>query len=168
MIRKLLSIAFLIALPAAAAFAQQKPDFSGTWKLNVAKSDFGILGGPDSRTDVITHKEPSLTYDVTSEGAQGKQQYTVKYTTDGKEATNQIGGLEIKSTLKWEGSNLVVSSKFVYNNADVIGQATWALSADGKTLTINVHYTSSLGDADQKVTLEKQESAPPAAPAKTP
>jgi hypothetical protein len=168
MIRKLLSIAFLIALPAAAAFAQQKPDFSGTWKLNVAKSDFGVLGGPDSRTDVITHKEPSLTDDVTSEGAQGKQQYTVKYTTDGKEATNQVGPREIKSTLKWDGSNLVISSKFMYNDAEVLGQATWALSADGKTLTINVHYTSSLGDADQKVTLEKQESAPPAVPAKTP
>lgn len=164
MIRKLLSIAFLIALPAVAALAQQKPDFSGTWKLNVAKSDFGVLGGPDSRTDVITHKEPSLTDDVTAEGAQGKQQYTVKYTTDGKEATNQVGPREIKSTLKWDGSNLVISSKFLFNDAEVLGEATWALSADGKTLTINVHYTSSLGDADQKVTLEKQE----AAPAKTP
>lgn len=168
MIRKLLSIAFLVALPAASAFAQQKPDLSGTWKLNVAKSDFGVLGGPDSRTDVITHKEPSLTDDVTAESAQGKQQYTVKYTTDGKEATNQIGPREIKSTLKWEGSNLVISSKFTYNEAEVIGQSTWALSADGKTLTINVHYTSALGDADQKITLEKQESTPAAAPAKTP
>jgi len=40
MLRKLLSIAFLLALPLTAIVAQQKPDFSGTWKLNVAKSEF--------------------------------------------------------------------------------------------------------------------------------
>ena len=86
MIRKLISITFLIALPLVSLLAQQKPDYSGTWKLNVAKSDFGPLPGPDSRTDVITHKEPSISNSVTAETAQGKQQYTVNYTTDGKEA----------------------------------------------------------------------------------
>jgi len=168
MIRKLLLIAFLVALPAASAFAQQKPDFSGTWKLNVAKSDFGALPGPASRTDVITHKEPSLTNDVTAEGAGGKQQYTVKYTTDGKEVTNQMGPREVKSTMKWEGSNLVISSKFMYNDSEVNAQSTWTLSGDGKTLTISTHYASSMGETDQKAVLEKQESVPAAAPAKTP
>jgi len=151
------------------AYAQAKPDFSGTWKLNVAKTDFGALPGPDSRLDVITHKEPSLTDDVVAEGAQGKQQYTVKYTTDGKEVTNQIGPLAVNSTLKWEASNLVITSKFVYNDADVNVHSTWALSADGKTLTINVHFASTMGETDQKIVFEKQESgAPAAAPAKAP
>lgn len=168
MIRKLLLITCLIALPLVPAFAQQKPEFSGTWKLNVAKSDFGALPGPDSRTDVITHKDPSMTDDVTSEGAQGKQQYTVKYTTDGKEVTNQIGPLEVKSTLKWDGGNLVVSSKFKIGDSDVNAQSTWSLSADGKTITISVHFASTMGETDQKIILEKQESAPAAAPAKTP
>ena len=174
MIRKLLSIAFLVALPAVSAFAQPKPDsqpkpdFSGTWKMNVAKSDFGALPGPSSRTDVITHKEPSLTDDVTAEGAQGKQQYTVKYTTDAKEVTNQMGPREVKSTMKWEGNNLVINSKFSYNDSEVTAQSNWALSADGKTLTINVHYASPMGETDQKIVYEKQESAPVAAPAATP
>lgn len=158
MTRRILLIAFLIALPVVSAYAQQKPDFSGTWKLNVAKSDFGALPGPDSRTDVITHKEPSMTDAVTAEGAQGKQEYTVKYTTDGKEVTNQIGPIAIKSTMKWDGSSLATSSKFVYNDTDVNLQATWALSADGKTLVITVHVASAMGETDQKLTLEKQES----------
>ncbi|MCU1265231.1 MAG: hypothetical protein JWM21_1549 [Acidobacteria bacterium] len=168
MIRRLLLIAVLIALPIVSAYAQQKADFSGTWKLNVAKSDFGALPGPDSRTDVITHKDPSITDDVISEGAQGKQEYTIKYTTDGKEVTNQIGPLAIHSTLKWEGNNLVITSKFAYNDADVNAQSTWALSPDGKTLTISVHFASTLGETDQKIILEKQASAPAAVPAKTP
>jgi len=161
MIRKLVGIMFLIALAVGSVAAQQKPDFSGTWKLNVAKSDFGVLGGPTSRTDVITHKDPSISNNVTAEGAQGKQEYTVNYTTDGKEAVNKIGPREIKSTLKWAGSSLVISSKFVFNDADVNGEATWSLSADGKTLTVNAHFTSSLGDADQKFVFEKQEATAP-------
>ena len=166
MIRKLISITFLIALPLVSVFAQQKPNFSGTWKLNVAKSDFGVLGGPESRTDVITHKEPSLSNSVTAEGAQGKQQYTLNYTTDGKEAANKIGERDIKSTLKWVGSNLVISSKFVYNEMDVASEATWVLAPDGKTLTVNVHFSSSMGEADQKFVYEKQEGGAASTPAK--
>jgi len=166
MIRKLVSVTILIALPLVSVFAQQKPDFSGTWKLNVTKSDFGPLPGPESRTDVITHKEPSLSNSVTADGAQGKQQYTVSYTTDGKEAVNKIGPREVKSTLKWTGSNLVISSKFVFNDMDVTSEATWVLSPDGKTLTINAHFTSTMGEADQKFVFEKQEGGAASTPAK--
>ena len=165
MIRKLLSITFVVALPLITAVAQQKPDFSGTWKLNVAKSDFGALPGPESRTDVITHKDPSLSVNVTQEGADGRQQYTANYTTDGKEAVNQISSREVKSTLKWAGSTLLMTSKLVYNDVDVTGELTWSLSADGKTRTVSIHYKSAMGETDQKLIFEKQESA---APAKTP
>ena len=166
MIRRLLCITFLIALPLVSAFAQQKPDFSGTWKLNVAKSEFGMLPGPTSRTDVITHKDPSVLDSVTAESAQGKQEYTISYTTDGKEVVNKVGAREIKSTLKWAGSNLVISSKFLYNEAEVTSEANWALSPDGKTLTVNVHFVSPMGEADQKFVFEKQEGGAAATPAK--
>ena len=164
---RLFSLTVVIALAAVTTFAQQKtPDFSGTWKLNVSKSDFGILGGPDSRTDVIIHKDTSITDEVSAEGAQGKVQYTIKYTTDGKEVTNQINGREVKSTLKWDGSTLVITSTLTYNDNPVDARATWTLSADGKTLTISTHYASPMGETEQRHVLEKQE--PAATPAKTP
>jgi hypothetical protein len=166
MIRKLVLISILTALPLLSALGQQKPDFSGTWKLNVAKSDFGQLGGPTGRTDVITHKEPSISNNVTVETAEGKQEYTVNYTTDGKEATNKIGPREVKSTLKWVGSELKINAKFLYNEMDVTAEYTWSLSPDGKTLTISAHFTSSMGDADQKFVFEKQEGGAAPAPAK--
>jgi hypothetical protein len=102
---------------------------------------------------------------VTAEGAEGKQQYSVSYTTDGKETANKIGDREIKSTLKWVGNDLVSTSKFVYNDMPVSGEATWSLSPDGKTLTVTAHFTSSMGDADQKLVFEKQDAAA-ATPAK--
>ena len=168
MIRKLLSITFLLAMPIFTVVAQQKPDFSGTWKLNVAKSEFGVLPPLESRTDVITHKDPSLSDSVTQEGAEGKQQYTTNYTTDGKEVVNQIGPREFKTTVKWVGSSLTLTSKFVYEGADVVGESTWTLSSDGKTLTVNIHYASSLGEVDQKFVYEKQDGGASATPATKP
>jgi hypothetical protein len=117
MMRRLLSITFLIALPLVSVFAQQKTDYSGTWKLNVAKSDFGVLPGPSSRTDVITHKEPSITNHVTAEGEQGKLDYTVSYSTDGKEVTNTVAERVSKSTAKWDGNNLVVNTKLMLKSS---------------------------------------------------
>ncbi len=168
MLRKLLSIAFLLALPLTAIVAQQKPDFSGTWKLNVAKSEFGALPGPQSRTDVIIHKGPSFSDSVTAETAEGKQQYTTNYTTDGKEAVNKIGPRDVNTTVKWSGNGLVFSSKLLYNDSDVTVETTWALSGDGKTLTISAHYASTLGETDQKLIYEKQEASATPAPVKTP
>lgn len=161
MIRRLLSVTFLLALPIASVFAQQKPDFSGTWNLNVAKSDFELLGGPTSRTDVIVHKGASLSSSTMEVNVQGKQEYKINYTTDGKEAVNMLGPYQVKSILRWVGRNLVISSRFIFNNVDIRSEATWTLSPDGKTLTINTHFKGALGDHSQKMVFEKQEVAAP-------
>ena len=90
------------------------------------------------------------------------------YTTDGKEVVNKFGDREFKSTVKWQDDNLVVNSKFNFNDTDITAVATWALAIDGRTLTINAHFSSSMGEADQKLLFEKQDSGALAAPAKNP
>jgi hypothetical protein len=156
MLRNAILAILVVAAFAAAAAAQSKTNFSGTWKLNTSKSDFGMIPGPDSRTDVIDHKDPSLKVSVTAEGAQGKQQYTINYTTDGKEAVNSLPGREMKSTLSWQGKNLVVDTKLKFQGNDVTVKSTWTLSDDGKTLTQNAHLASAMGETDQKLVFEKQ------------
>jgi hypothetical protein len=167
MTRKLLLITFLLTFTGFTAVAQQKTDFSGTWKLNIAKSDFGPLPAPVSRTDVVTHKDTALSDKVTQESAEGKQEYTAKYTIDGKEAVNMIGTREVKTSVKWAGNALSMSSRFLFNDTDVVGENNWTLSADGKTLTMSIHYTSAIGDADQTFVYEKQDTTA-SPPAKTP
>ena len=133
-----------------------KPNYSGTWKLNVAKSDFGPIPGPDTRTDVIEHNDPILKVSTSQDGAQGKQQYTLNMTTDGKEAINTPGGLEVKSIGGWEANNLVINVKLKFQDNDVEAKATWLLSEDGKTMTQNQHLTTAMGELDQKMIFEKQ------------
>ena len=61
------------------------------------------------------------------------------------------------------------SSKLVYENTDGAVEAVWALSNDGKTLTITSHYAAgALGDTDQKLIYEKQESGATLTHAKAP
>ena len=133
-----------------------KSNYSGTWKVNVAKSDYGVLPAPSSRTDIIDHKDPVLKVTTSEDGANGKQDYTLAITTDGKEATNTPGGLELKNTANWEGSNLIVGTKLKFQDNDVAIKATWELSPDGKVLTQSSHYTTAMGEFDTKVVYEKQ------------
>ena len=123
---------------------------------NVSKSDFGPLPAPDTRTDTIEHKDPSLKAATSQDGAQGKQEYTLAITTDGKEATNNAGGTELKSIGGWEGSKLVINTKLKFQDNDVAIKSVWLLSDDGKTLTQNAHIISPLGELDQTMVFEKQ------------
>ncbi len=155
MFRQLILATSILAALAATAAAQSKTNFSGTWTLNVSKSDFGLIPGPTSRTDVIEHNDPALKDTVTQDSAQGNQTFALSYTTDGKEVTNQQGPLSVKSTLAWQGADLVVNSKTNFNDNDITLKSVWTLSADGSTLTENVHYTTPMGETDQKLVFDK-------------
>ncbi len=144
------------AKPSATTAGGAKNNYTGTWKLNVSKSDFGVLPPPDSRTDVIDHKDPTLKDATTQDGAQGKQDYVMTITTDGKEAVNTPGGMELKSTAGWEGANMVVNTKLKFQDNDVAIKTIWLLSEDGKTMTQTAHITSPMGEFDQKMIFEKQ------------
>ncbi len=166
--RKAIVAALSVTAFATSMIAQTKPNFSGTWKLNVAKSDYGPLPAPDSRTDVITHNEPTMKIDVDQKGGQGDFTGTINYTTDGKENVNHLGPREIKSTLAWEGSNLVVNSKLEVNDAEITIKSVWTLSEDGKTLTQNAHITSPMGELDTKIVSEKVDAGTATAKATPP
>jgi hypothetical protein len=146
----------LIAAAIGLVQAQAKPNFSGTWKMNVGKSEFGPMPALDSRTDQITHEDPDLKDTTTQSGQMGEVTAELKYSTDGKETTNKIRGNEIKSTAKWDGDELVISGKGSFNGADVTLNDRWSISTDGKIITIVRHASTPMGDADQKFILEKQ------------
>jgi hypothetical protein len=68
---------------AALAVAADKPDFSGTWKLNFDKSDFGFLGAPTANTLKIVHHEPEVKLDDEQTGGMSPYHVIVRFTTDG-------------------------------------------------------------------------------------
>jgi hypothetical protein len=137
--------------------AHAKPNLSGTWKVNVSKSDFGPMPAPDSQTDKVTHEDPDVKIGVTSTGQMGDLNYDLHYTTDGKETTNTVVGNEMKSTAKWEGDELVIDTTGNFNGTDFTAKDRWTLSDDAKTMTVQRHLSFAGGEGDQKIVLEKQE-----------
>jgi hypothetical protein len=98
--KKLMITLFAIAAAASMAIAADKPDFSGTWKMDPDKSTFGPLPPPTSITSKIDHKDPDITVATTQVGpdqgsldAGGAQvKFIAKYTLseDGKTLTNAL------------------------------------------------------------------------------
>lgn len=156
MLRRLGIASILFASLATMLLAQQKPNFSGTWKLNVAKSDFGILPPPESQTTIIEHSDPAIKMTVDMVGAQGTMNYTLDATTDGKENAVKMGPRDVKVAFSWEGTALNVNSKLSFNDQEVTLKSIWSLSADGKVFTQNTHITSAMGELDQKFVFDKQ------------
>jgi hypothetical protein len=146
----------LVLITATAALAAS-PDFTGTWKLNISKSDFGQFPPPSSMTQKVTHAEPKLTATVIIASDMGEFEFTFNCTTDAKECTNQgFGGAEFKSVAKWDGDSLVTDSKGALNDMPFTIKDKWTLSEAGKVFTILRHLSSSMGEMDQRYVFEKQ------------
>lgn len=149
-------LAVLALIAASAAFAAV-PDLGGNWKLNSSKSDFGQFPAPSGMSQKITQAEPKLTVASKMSGDNGDIEFTANYTTDGKEVTNPgFGGGEMKSTAKWDGAALVIETKGAFGDNPFTMKDKWTVSEDGKTLTVLRHWSSGMGEADQKLVFEKQ------------
>ena len=149
------ALGLFVAL-AIASTALGAPNLTGTWKLNVDKSDFGPLPPPYSLTERIEHTEPNLVVHWDYSGAEGSMSGKAVYKTDGSKNTNLFGDIEIESTVTWEGDLLKIESVGMMGGMEIEFSDTWTLSADGKTFKVDRFMTSAMGDANQTLVLEKQ------------
>jgi hypothetical protein len=155
---KSICICFLaMAALLGVAQAADKPNFSGDWKLNAGKSDFGPVPAPATYTRKVTHAEPSITIDNTQTGTpMGDQHDTRTYTTDGKEIAYQANGADVKAAMSWDGDALQLNSKISIQGMDLAVKDKISLDDAGKTMTDAVHVESPQGGIDLKLVFEKQ------------
>jgi hypothetical protein len=146
----------LAVLSVGTLFAQPRPNFSGEWKLAPAKSDFGMIPAPASIVQKVTHNDPQLKVVNTQTGDQGTTATDSSYTTDGQVCVNRGPLGDTKSTLKWDGSALVIETRMDFQGTEVVITNRWALSDDGKTLTVNIHFSTPMGEGDARMVFDKQ------------
>ncbi len=136
--KRLLLFVTVVALAlAGTAFAQAKPDFSGTWALDTAKSDQmggGPGGGRGGPAGPMTIKQTAN--ELTIEQKRGENTVTSTYKLDGSESVNKTMRGESKSTAKWDGSKLAIKTSMETPNGSFESTSTYSLSADGKELTV--------------------------------
>ena len=155
----LAACAALLALAISTA-AQGLPNFTGTWTLDAAKSDFGPMPPPESVVMVIDHKEPTVKVTTTQKTQMGDSSNDSSYTTDGKENVNKMrgpaGDQDVKSTTKWNGKTLATSRTIEAQGMSIGIDDSWELSPDGKALTVSRQLKTPQGDFSTKLVLNKK------------
>ena len=146
---------------ASATASQAKPDFSGTWKLNLAKSDLGQMA-PTSETDTITQTADQVKVAMTSEREQGTRSFTIAAKLDGTETPVPSDAFPADSPFKiltskaeWVGNSLVITQTTSFQDSKGTLKSTYTLSDEGKVLTKATHMTFDQGDFDSKSVYDK-------------
>jgi protein-tyrosine-phosphatase len=137
------------------ANSQTKPNLNGVWKMDPARSDFSTGPVSESRLDKISLDGVNLKDTIAQKLRHNDETtYDMIYTIDGHECANHVRGNLVKSTVRWEGEELVIDSKvFALRRAAI--QDRWSLSADGKTITLRRHMTGAV-TAEQKIIFDRQ------------
>ena len=179
---------FLAAMFAAfsiAGFAQAKPtDFSGTWSLDIPKSQLDVRMRLESLTMTVaqTDKELKVTTEAKRQAppadaavngpgggggrgmGRGFGDGTVVYSLDGKETIVEVDGpngkmpIKYKATIEGGKANILSVRTFPGPNGDITAtnKYVWTLSADGKTLTSVQEQTSPRGTTNSTLVFVKK------------
>jgi hypothetical protein len=114
----------------------QNVNFSGIWKIDSLKTNFGGFMSP------VTYKIVQTTDTISIErtirpGRGDARSFTDKLPLNGKTMTKKNGIEKSSVSIKWSGQALVESSWAHEDTHNTTYQATetWTLSPDGKTLT---------------------------------
>lgn len=155
----------MLLLVAGLAAAGAKTNFSGTWVLDKSKSE-GLPPEMDQMMTVSLDGD-KLSLETTLITGEEKQSVKDSYTLNGtpEEFTPRVGGGTTgkgKRTAKWtaDGSGIEVSEDAKVETQDGDANTTmkrkWQLSADGKTLTIELNFSGPNGEVNSKRTFVKK------------
>src|SRR5260370_10280759 len=118
----------ILSLSATAA------NFSGRWKLDPEKSKlYGPYVGMRQER-IVEHKEPELNVKITALLDGEEQATSARYTTDGKESHNWVGGNPMTTVVTWDGAALVFKSSLIQDTSTLELRDRWTPSETGKTL----------------------------------
>lgn len=162
-------ISALLIVPVALlsfTFLADKANFSGDWKLNEGKSDFGQRGARFATKEIkVDQKADAVTISRTTPGFNGGEDVTntETLTFDGKEVQGTGFGNSVrKSSLKWAGDDQtfsIATNTTMDRNGQTMTFAateTWSLGDGGKSLTVTTVRTTQQGDVTTKAVYDKQ------------
>lgn len=148
-----------MSAPAPSSAASFSGNFSGTWKMNAAKSNFGSLPEeyrPTAITRVMKHEGPLLSLDTEQIQGGSNQKFTVSLKLDGSESTNTVMGAEMKSVAKLNGSVMEVVTKRAFGDMVLEITEKNSLDASGNLVVDTQIGGTPLGLIVTKYIFEKQ------------
>jgi hypothetical protein len=150
------SLLLLLTLFILTLNAADHPNFTGSWKMNAAKTDFGALPKPSQFDRKIDHKDPVIRMSVHQVSNMGERNVDLNLRTDGRETTNTSPTGEAKTTGQWNGRDLNLITTRQMEGGTVITRETWTLSPDGQTLVSITNMQTPRGIFTIRLVLDKQ------------
>jgi hypothetical protein len=158
--------------------AQERPDFTGVWRLDPAASRMigagGRVGpGPDVRriSWVIDHRDPRIAVTVNVRDPGASREFSFACTTDGKECVNELRDLnEVRrTTAVWVGDTLQMRTNAQTPHGDFEAVDRLRIADDGQTLIFDRTVRDRSGERIVKQVFRKQQrssaqSPPPPLP----
>lgn len=150
--------ATIFAIVAASLASAADPDFSGTWKLDQARSEIRrSLDRPWSLMKV-DHKDTDI-HCVPVDAGPGAPKagpLAMRFATNGKETTHPFGEASGKSIAKWEGSALMINTIVSSPRQSYTQMDRWKLSRDGKVLTVRRQIVNLHGEIESTLVYDRQ------------
>ena len=153
-----LSVALALSVHAV-TLAQTRPDFSGTWRLNVGKSGPNVAGNTPNipfPSQIVVKQTPT---DISVESTSVRQQpISAVYKLDGSKVTVQVpSGISETGDAKLDGGNLLINSRRSFSSpaGDVVVEFKEVWSLGGNVLTIQKTRTQSGDSSTEKAVYDK-------------
>jgi hypothetical protein len=158
-VQMLASMLFITLLAPSSQATPARTDFSGTWTLDLARSDFGPVPKPQKRVDVITQTPRALKIHRTVVLPDGEHASDITLDLGGAETAYQAVGGELRSTAAWKGRVLMVTSKGAGRGGAVTLSENWTLSPDRKSITVKRHTAGPDNTFDQTMVMTREPAA---------
>jgi len=140
--------------------AQSKPNLTGTWVLDLASSDLG--GGPrpagtNAKSVTLVIKQTADMLTTERHVGDAKPEVAVQRLDGGESVNKTPSGQDVKTKAKWVGTSLVRQSVMeMKGGSTTASEDVMSLSADGKTMTIDVTQQLPRGEVKRKLVYKKQ------------
>jgi hypothetical protein len=149
----------VVLLLQAAAFAQTHPDFTGTWRLNQAKSNPNVGGNgplvPFSSELLVKQTPTELHVTVTSVR---QEPMSAVFKLDGSKVTMQApAGITETGDAKFDGSKIVITSRRSFTSplGETVVDFKEVWTINGTTLTVEKTRSDNGETATEKAVYDK-------------
>lgn len=127
-----LSIVCVVALGSVGLAGQSRPDFSGTWTMDLTRSEAAAQGAPIGPVTVAIRQMPEeLRIETTRNG----RTEMVRYLPASLKA---VGSGEQIGAFRWEGSKLITTLVTDINKQAVTVQEARSLDSGGREMTVEL------------------------------
>ncbi len=132
-------MAAALTLLAGPVVAAERPDISGTWTVDPAKSDFGPMPVPSDLVLRITVDGEDF---LVHQSGGGEGDIELRVSTSGKEVTNELPGVSLTGIHRWKGDAIVGEIHIAAtDDTTATFEDRISFSPDGKVMTMTRDIT---------------------------